>query len=195
VLELGPNWGAPVSLGFKRSGNDERVGRGRAVTTRGAGPQPLIGFQALAQREEYYALLRFFDAHRGGAVPFFVIDPVTVYEATNIGSSFVDLAAFGVVDDMAENLDSTFPYVAIETTDGDIHVRQNVGVAVVDGDVRMSVSPDWPALSVPEIRRCTVAHHVRFDDDVLRESWATTDVVSLELRMLDLLYVEREVAL
>jgi hypothetical protein len=195
VLPLAPNWGSPVSVGVKRAGADERLGRGRAVVPRWDGPQLVLGWHVDLVRDEYYQLLRFFDAHRGGAVPFFVVNPITALEAVNVGDAFVDARVVQDLTSDVENGDSFFSYLALETTDGDLHIRKITGVDSDSGNVRYLVSPDWPALSVPEIARLTFAHFVRFDDDVLRESWVTNGLASIDLAFAERPYTEREVAL
>lgn len=181
VLTLGPEWGAGVTLRARRAGSVVTVGRDQVVAR--SGPRPLldVSYEFLgASREQVFRALAFADAHRGRLVPFLVVNPLTVFRALAISSTYVEVAPAGDLADLEDFVD----YVALETTSGPV-VRKVAAVTVVDGRWRIGVTANWPALTLDQVRRATTAHLCRFAADALEEAWATDGVARLRFDVVE----------
>lgn len=176
VLIRRPNWGSSITIGVARSGNSEPFGRDRAVFVRG--PRPLFGFRfsvASRDRAEFAAVLAFFDGHRGRAIPFFVLNPITAWEAEAIATTFVEVPQ----DDDIANLQDFASYVVVETA-SDVYVRPITNVAVQGSNYRITVGVNFPVLNLADIVRTSLAHLCRFASDGLEEDWASDSAVVCE---------------
>jgi hypothetical protein len=173
VLEIGPNWAKQLRLGMARAGSAHELGRGVAVVPRGVRPKSLFSWTCdRTTRAEHALLLRFFDAHRGRAIPFLLVNPLVIWQVVTVATTRIDVQPFGDVTDP-----NTFNYyVAIKMRDGTLHIRQNYGASLVGGNHRIELNPVLPAMSASEIEWVTSAHLVRFQSDSLDEEWLNNEV-------------------
>lgn len=184
LLHVGPNWASQVNLTAERSGNEIALGQDRVIAPRGPRARYGFKFSALAaDRDEVWDLLKFWDAHRGRLVPFFVANPLTIWTVTNLATGWVEVTRSGDIDDPA----GFASYLFLETTDGTHYVRQITGTTDSSGDNRLAVSPVLPVLTANQIRRATTAHLVRFASSALREEWASSSVAQVAFDLVEVL--------
>ncbi len=184
------DWAQGVSSSMIRMGAEMGLGPGSVVVTRG--PRPQIGFKFSFRtfvREDFFNLLAFCDAHRGRLIPFFVENPLTLWATVGVDLGYVDVEPSGDVNDPNDFMD----YVSVQAG-GSTYLRQVTGVTVQTGPTRwrISLTPDLPLLSLPDVSKVTSAHLVRFAEDEHIEKWATDCCASMDFGVVELVD-EREV--
>jgi hypothetical protein len=192
VLAAPVEWGEDLTIAMERSGNQVTLGRDQATHIRGPRPRLRFEFEVTqTSREEHTDLLEFFDAHRGRLIPFFFVNPLTVWQAEAIGTSTVDVEPGEDVDDPL----SFVEFVVIMTTAGATHVREVMNVQEIAGPLwRLTLGAAIPALTIEQVERVSTAHFVRFASDSLEEEWETDQVCVSKLSLVEVLG-EQEVAI
>lgn len=182
VLDVDPDWRVEPTIDVARSGRQERMGREDVVFTRG--PRPLFTFElavAALDRAAHARTLAFFDAHRGREKAFFMRNPLTLWEATAIATTYVEVDPVGDLDDVQD-----FASWLVVEAAGAIYVRPITAVALQGDAWRFSLGVNLPVLSLGDITRVTLGHLVRFSEDALLEEWITNTAAALRLRMVEL---------
>lgn len=186
LFDVPQNWEKSVDIGAQRSGNDVQLGRSSLTIPRG--PQPRFTFKFSCEeptREDAMRVLRFFDAHKGMLIPFFVANPYTFFDVQNIGVGFIEAELRGDSDDMAQFVQ----FVYLEMEDGTVYVRQCTSVTQPDADtLRLVLDENLPGgLLAQDVARCTLAHLCRFSNDAMREEWFSDEYSSFSIEVQEVL--------
>lgn len=190
ILNFGPTWVKEVRMGIVRAGGPHDFARDYSMNLRGPRPQSIFSFSCdETTKADVHRLLKFFDAHRGMLVPFFVRNPLTIWNVENLGTTFVDVTRAGDIDD--PTLFASYLY--LELTNGTVYVREITAVANNGGLNRLSVTLPG-GIVAGDVRFATTAHLCRFRSDSLRETWYTDTVATIQVDLLEVLN-EKEVAL
>lgn len=177
LLDVGPNWIREVGYSSLRAGDAGPLGRDNVVSVRG--PRPAYSFMFsydAMTKAEFYSLLKFFDGHRGMLIPFFVANPVSVWNVENMGTTFVDVTRYGDIDD-----DGFASYLYLEMDDGTEYVREITAVANNGGLNRLSVT--LPLLLAADVKRATTAHLCRFKSDTFHEEWLSDGLATVTIEV------------
>lgn len=185
VMPMLPNWTAAVNVGVRRNGGEYDTGYDHVVIPRGPRGQFVITYRYDGfDREECWDLLKFFDAHMGRLIPFFVVNPEVIWTAEVIGTTAVDVVKVGDIDDPTQFAS----YVSIRMANGDHYVRAITGVSEVGGRYRLGLDPALPGgLVVGDVDEITLAHLCRFDTDELQETWKNNTVSVFNVRVVEVL--------
>lgn len=191
LLAFSPNWAKEVGFGMTRAGDAQAMGRDNVVVTRGPRPQFNFRFSCdQATRAEFYDLLQFFDGHRGKQIPFFVANPLTIWNVENMGVAFVDVTRSGDIDDPL----LFASYLYLEMDNGDIYIRAITNVTNNAGLNRLAVTLPG-GLVANDVKRATTAHLCRFKSDALHEEWYTNTVCTVLIEVEECLNEAVEVTL
>lgn len=135
-------------------------------------------------RKEVWNVLRLFENRRGQALPFWILNPQSLFSPTSITSTYIEVEK----DTDFSLLEDPVPYIGLDMTTG-IPVLKKV-LSITDQGSVNRISFDSPLSSVPalsSIKRCTTAHTVRFSQDVLEERWITNTACNIETSFLEVL--------
>jgi hypothetical protein len=173
-----------VSIENTRVATTEASGRGTSIVTYGA--QSLMSFNlsmTFVQRSEAWRFIKFFNYCKGRGKSFYFINPLCTYEVTSIDQFGVSVKALG------EPIDWRFkPYVGIVMRDGTVHVKeidQNSISRTNNVDILTWTQADTNNFA--DYRKVTVAHRVRFGSDELRQTWVTTEHMTTDIELIDVL--------
>lgn len=185
ILSLDPDWSA-VSLGWSRDGNIESLGLGRVTTLDGSRPKFTLKASWMeTDRASAWSLLKLFDSRRGRLLPFWVIHPSDYWNVLAVGATFIDISPQGNFSD----LDFLFDHVGIVQTDGTRLVRNISSVVDNTSSWRINLSASI-SLTLGQVSRAGPAFFMRFTQDAVLESWATDEICSMELEMVEVLNEE-----
>ena len=197
LLDVKPDWKAHIQMRMVRPGGT--VPFARRTLPNPAGPRGLLHMGLtfhFSTREEFFSFLQFFDAHRGRAHPFWVANPLTMWEPSAVSTSYLDVTAVGDLTDytnFVQSISGGSPYLYIKKTDGTKVLVQITGTTAPGGGV-YRLACTLPSMSLSDISRASLAFLVRFDSDSLIESWFTNEVVEVSIPVVELLRWEDETA-
>lgn len=180
VWEPGPNWNNTMRVFLTREGRSAPAGRGQFVYGDGDRPRFRFAFEMLTfTRAEFWEILQLFDYCSGRLRPVMLANPVTIMEASDADTTWIEIAIDGEKSEILEFL----THVYVTKTDGTKHVRKISSVqnnsdnaSVPVGYWRLNLDQAVSGLSSSTLRHVTSAHKVRFDDDTLTEDWSNTEV-------------------
>ncbi|MFG0319868.1 MAG: hypothetical protein ACF8XB_21530 [Planctomycetota bacterium JB042] len=177
VVRPEPNWVRPVGASIVRDGSRVDLGRASIVFPRGSRPKFAYSYSAEMDREEWWNLLQLWDSRRASAYPFFLISPLTLFVPVEVATDRVDVPATGNLEDLQDFLE----FVVLETDENEPIIREVESFTDQGDRYRIVFDEPIPPLSVPDIKRLTSAHHSRFVQDTLEESWITDNRVRVDL--------------
>jgi hypothetical protein len=135
-------------------------------------------------RSTLFSILRFFDWARGRLRAFWTIDPETIWTASALALSYVEVTPLGDSDDF--QLD--FDYVGLRMQDGTKIVRPVSSFTITPSAWRINVSTNFPGgLDVSDITGVARARKSRFASDSISESWVCDDWGAVDFRTIELL--------
>lgn len=182
VLDVSPDFGATVKVAVGRAGTKYALGRDTAVDVQGTRPLLEHAFQlSLFKRSDSWGFLEFFDSRKGRLLPFWLVNPATLYTPVATASGYVDVAVSGSL----QNAQDFLEYVAVVMNDGTIYVRKVTSVALVSGNWRISAS--LPSLTLSDVKRVTSAHFVRFSNDALKLDYLSDGVALAQVATVEIL--------
>lgn len=169
-------WADTVKVTSNRPGDRSVLGRDSVISKQGFA---LLSFEFslfFATHAEFWAKYSFFDAHQGRLIPFWLMNPLTMWDATAITTTTLDVGLHGDLNELTDNL----TFVAIELNDGTVYIREFSGVSEpVAGTLRFTWTDPIPATTLSDVARVSSAVLCRFSSDSLRESWATDGVATM----------------
>lgn len=184
VLTIRENWGATLESSVRAIGDGYELGTGFVAEP--AGERPVFQHSlilTLLNRIEAWAGLSFMESRAGRLRPWWLVNPTTLFDATAITTTYVDVAAFGNIEDAQDFLQ----YIVIEKFTGDPIIRGVTSVAVQGGGWRITFDAVITAPSLSAIRRTTSGHLVRNSKDAHTEVWHTNTVVEVSVQCEDLI--------
>jgi hypothetical protein len=178
------DWSTSRTVRYARPGSQVAQGRGIVTHLRGDHARLITGWNIATERERAWEIINFFDSRMGRLIPFWCIDPETIWTASGLATGYVDIEPLGDSTDFQADFD----YVGLRMKDGTKVVRPVSGFVITGGYWRVQVSPSFPSgLSVSNVLGVARARKSRFDKDVLSEDWATDDWASFQLDTIELL--------
>ena len=171
IFALDTNWKSKIGFDILRQGSRFASGRGTITETEADRPTVRFSVSELdSTRQEAWNLLRFFDSRQGRTKPFWMIQPLTMWEPTSVTSpDKLDIPNY----DYLQNLQDYITHVGIEYTDGSCEVVSVSSIVVQGTGYRITTSN---FSSVLTIRRISPAWLSRFSSDALRQVWTTEGV-------------------
>lgn len=184
ILTIRPNWDATLNSSARAVGDGYQLGTGFVAEPTGERPIFEHDLQlTLMNRTESWAGLTFIESRAGRLRPWWLLNPATLLRATATTTTYVDVEAYGNIEDAQDFLQ----YVVIEKHIGDPIIRGVDTIAVQGGGWRITFDTTITAPSLGEIRRTTSAHLVRNSSDAHTEVWTTNTVVQVALKCEDLI--------
>ncbi len=185
VLNLGHNWVAQAKTQISRQGAS--LFSGKAPFVELAGARPILTFNlqfSPLTRSEFQSLLEFFDTRRGRCLPFWILNPASLFTATQAAGATVRIQALENAGDLTDFID----YVAVEQLDGTIEIRLLSSVNIISA-TEWDLVPLAPFTATPlaDIRRVTSGHFARFSNDAMVESWSSDAFTSINLSVVEIL--------
>lgn len=199
VMDVPLDWGEGVQIGMERPADEHSLTRDSVVVARG--PRALLRFDLTfvpRSREEYWRLLRFFDAHRGQAITWWLPGPVTMWSPVAIASGSLDVQAVGDLDDYSSfvhSVDHGSPYLMLELADGTRTMAAVASTSDLGGGVyRMTLdgAHSFAGVALADVRRATLAFLVRFSVDTVRETWLSVRACQVAASAVEVLRWESE---
>lgn len=184
VFDVEPEWSAGLSVALAREAVVYDLGRGQVFELRGTVPRwRFSGSLLFATRAAAFEYLAFFDSRGGRLAPFWLAAPFALWTPSALNTGYVDVTTAA----LASEGDDFYTHVAIVMSDGVVHVRPISGIAQNSGSWRISVSDSFPALALADVRRVTPAWKVRYELDVVREEWVTSEVCRVPFAAISLI--------
>ena len=178
ILSLPHDWNSDCSIVINRAGEQYIQGKSPLVETQGL--RPLFNFNLQVgplNLEEFWSLLELFDSRRGRCLPFWLVNPVTMFTISQDVTATLQIDALENIDDL-----DFFEYVAVLKKDGTMQIRQISATADLGGGVwRITPSIPFVGVSLADVDRVTSVHLVRFSQDSLVESWASDGYMTTPL--------------
>lgn len=183
ILARRPSW-SNIRPSLRREGTEFGLGRGRFVETVGSRPRFLmdIGYGELS-RADIWPLIQLFDSRRGRKNAFFFVQPTAMFNPDAIAAGYVDIDPYGNFEDLEDFLS----YIGFVERDGTVQVKEVDFLTDNTTTWRVTFTEDLDSTpNLADLRRVTPAHLVRFDTDMMRETWRTDEACSTSFRMLEL---------
>lgn len=185
VWKVEHNWADDFEVRFVRDGRRISQGRGEIIDLQGARHRTIFSYRpGPMEREEFWELLRAFDAARGRCRAFWLPDPDNNYTvlASSGGGAFVDVDPLGTFEDFT----AEFDYVAVILKDGTHILSAVFDLQETLGVWRITLA-DAQSFSASDVARICRLRKVRFESDDLVERWRTTGVVEAQVELIEVL--------
>lgn len=195
LLGIEPEWSDGVVFSMSRPGRQALFDRVDKVVT--WGPRPVLTMDltyTFTTREEFWPFLQFFDAHRGRALPFWVENPLDMWDPVAVTTTSLDITAVGDLEDyttFVKSIEGGSPFLLIHKTDGTKILSQITGVTSPSAGV-FRLAATLPSMSLSDIQKASLAFFVRFSSDSLLETWSTDQVCRVTVSVVELLRWEDE---
>lgn len=186
IFSFGFDWSESLQVKLVRAG--EKYGQGRDQIVDLAAARPQFGFifkRAFLSRGDFWEYLRFAESRRGRQIPFWVVNPQTLFTVYGISGS--DIEVEPTTDD-AVDWSVFLEYLGVLKTDGTYYISSISSVAIDGVTKRITFTMDSaPGFTGADVRRVTSAHLCRFARDNVSERWSTAGVVHVESEIIELL--------
>lgn len=189
VFEIESNWIRGVTTRYVPYGGSQLVGRKQVPYRDGTRYMQRQDFNlAPIQRRDFEKVLNHFDAMRGRAKSFWVIDRETELTLALTSSVFIDVVPFGRFADFNQLWTDSNIAAAIKMKDGRIYLVQ-INTVLDNGSTwRLTIVAGQalpPSLDLTQVEFFARARLSRFYEDVLKETWTTRDVASIRLSTIE----------
>ncbi len=139
---------------------------------------PLTAFN----REDALKKIYFFEQRMGRFKPFYVLNPLVVFDVVTLAQDTVKVDFIGNIEDFRE----TWKYVYIKSKSGDTKIRKILSTTPVgDGWIVLFDS----TITIDEVNAANMvgpAHLCRFSEDILVENWVTSEHCQLTFDVVEL---------
>lgn len=184
IVDFQALFGESMRWGMKREGRKVIQGRANIVAPLAARPQFSFNLPLLKlKRETVWPFVKLFDSRRGRTRVFFVISPQAAFEPIAITTTYIDVQPWGNFQD----LEILITHIAIVLRDGTTYLRAEAGLTDAGSLYRITFDEVIPAIALSDIRKVSLAHLVRFEQDFMREDWTTDEVCTITLPIIELL--------
>lgn len=185
ILSTVPDWSRGITQEMRREGSQNSLGRGRVVYQRGARARVMHSLRFREDRIGGWDLIRFFESRRGRLIPFWVVDFENVFTVALLANPFVTVSSsLGTLADFQAEMQ----YIGLTFSDGVVVVREALTIAEVGGAWRITIDENIPAgYTTADVVGFGRARLCRAENDALLEEWTTTNVVELEIPVIELL--------
>lgn len=184
IFDPSHDWSASRVVSYQRDGKVFSQGRGDIFDLSGDHARLITNWSVAGDRSTLFNALRFFDWARGRLRAFWTIDPETLWTASALATSYVEVEPLGDSDDF--QLD--FDHVGIRMKDGTKIVRPVGSFTITPSAWRINVSSNFPSgLSVSDVLGVARARKSRFMSDAISEEWTCDDWGSVALDTIELL--------
>lgn len=178
IFPFDHNWVEDVRSQISRFGTRIQFGRGRLVSTDSSRPQNGFGLKSLFDREEAFEFIRWFDYCRGRLVPFWIGDPLNLWEVVSIGASTITVKGQGLSED---DINDFFLYMRGV---GDTEIMEITNVSP-SGDNLIIGSDEIPVGL--DVNFLQPVHLARFGKDSIREVWSNRNVCEVSYDIVEIL--------
>jgi hypothetical protein len=184
IFDPSHDWSVDRRVTYKRSGSQSQMGRGVVTDLRGDHARLLTFWSLGMQRSDAWGIINFFDSRMGRLIPFWTIDPETIWTCNGVGTGYVDVEPLGDSTDFQDD----FTHVGLRLADGTKIVRPVSSFVITGNYWRVQVSTNFPSgLSVSDVQGVARARKSRFNSDALTETWRTDDWATIQIETIELL--------
>ena len=189
VFEIESNWVRGVTTRYVPYGGTQQVGRKQVPYRDGTRYMQRQDFNlGPIQRDDFEKVLNHFDAMRGRAKSFWVIDREFELTLALTSSVFIDVVPFGDFADFNQLWTDTNIAAAIKMKDGRVYLVQ-INTVLDNGSTwRLTIVAGQalpPSIDLTQVEFFARARMSRFFEDVLREAWTTREVANLRLSTIE----------
>ncbi|PCJ18269.1 MAG: hypothetical protein COA96_16750 [SAR86 cluster bacterium] len=177
----------PIQSGWNvsRAGSNHAVGLGRIGQFYGSRARVSIPLPLqFLNRAAAWRFLQFFDSRAGRVYPFWLVDPVADWELSGLSTTVLLVKNNGMVlDDLTVR-----PYVGVWLKDGTLYIRGASFTANVPGTgVIIGLDSPIPVVALDQVARVATVYRCRFASDELTERWTTTEHMTTDVEVIELL--------
>lgn len=185
IFALDTNWKSKVGFEILRQGQRYASGRGSVTDTEADRPIIKINITELdSTKEEAWNLLRFFDSRQGRTKPFWLIQPLTLWDVISATVNNITVPDYAYL----QNLKDYITHIGIELTDGTCIVKLVDSITLSGSDYVIDFTSDpLTTLQSQSIRRISPAWLSRFSRDNITQVWTTEGVSTVNLEIQQLL--------